>query len=62
MIAVPPDIELRFSYLRSLMAGRLQAGKPNADIAWYNGNGVNTISSSSDYRVPLWDSLVSATS
>jgi hypothetical protein len=41
------------------MAGRLRAGKANADIAWYNGNGVNTISSSSDYRVPLWDTLVS---
>jgi hypothetical protein len=39
------------------MAGRLRAGKANADIAWYSGNGVNTISSSSDYRVPLWDSL-----
>jgi hypothetical protein len=44
------------------MAGRLQAGKANAEIAWYNGHGVNTISSSSDYRVALWDGLVSATS
>ena len=44
------------------MAGRLQAGKASADIAWYNGDGVNTINSSSDYRVPLWDSLVNATS
>jgi hypothetical protein len=60
----PPQsqVEAYFSYLQSLMAGRLQAGKPNADIAWFNGNGVNTISSSSDYRVPLWDSLVTATS
>jgi hypothetical protein len=60
----PPQaqIEAYFGYLQSLMAGRLQAGKANADIAWYNGNGVNTISSSSDYRVPLWDSLVNATS
>jgi hypothetical protein len=56
------QIDSYFSYIQSLMAGRLQAGKANADIAWYNGDGVNTISSSSDYRVPLWDSLVSATS
>lgn len=56
------QIEAYFGYLQSLMAGRLQAGKANADIAWYNGNGINTISSSSDYRVPLWDSLVNATS
>ena len=44
------------------MAGRLQTGKANAEIVWYNSNGINTISSSSDYRVPLWDSLVNATS
>jgi hypothetical protein len=56
------QIEAYFSYIQSLMAGRLQAGKANAEIAWYNGDGVNTISSSSDYRVPLWDSLVNATS
>ena len=58
----PSQIKAYFGYLQSLMAGRLRAGKANADIAWYNGNGVNTISSSSDYRVPLWDNLVSATS
>jgi hypothetical protein len=60
----PPQSQIQnyFSYLQSVMAGRLQAGKANAEIAWYNGNGVNTIGSSSDYRVPLWDSLVSATS
>ncbi len=63
--AVSPSqtqVESYFSYIQSLMAGRLQAGQPNAEIAWYNGNGVNTIRSSSDYRVPAWDSLVSATS
>jgi hypothetical protein len=43
------------------MAGWLQAGKANAEIAWYNGDGVNTIGSSSDVGVPLWDSLVNAT-
>jgi hypothetical protein len=60
----PPQSQIQnyFSYLQSVMAGRLQAGKANAEIAWYNGNGVNTIGSSTDYRVPLWDSLVSATS
>jgi hypothetical protein len=44
------------------MAGRLQAGEANADLVWFSGDGINTISSSCDYRVPLWDSLVSATS
>jgi hypothetical protein len=56
------QVQSFFSYVQSFMAGRLQAGKANGDIAWFNGNGINTISSSSDYRVPLWDSLVSATS
>jgi hypothetical protein len=56
------QIDSYFSYLQALMAGRLQAGQANADIAWYNGDGVNTIGSSSDYRMPLWDSLVTATS
>jgi hypothetical protein len=56
------QIDSYFSYIQSLMAGRLQAGKTNAEIAWYNGDGTNTITSSSDYRVPLWDSLVNATS
>jgi hypothetical protein len=51
-----------FSYIQSFMAGRLQAGKANAEIVWFNGDGPNTINSSSDYRVPLWDSLVNATS
>lgn len=58
----PSVIGNYFSYLQSLMAGRLQAGKANAEIVWYNGDGINTINSSSDYRVPLWDSLVDATS
>jgi len=44
------------------MAGGLQAGKANAEIAWYNRDGVSTIGSGSDYRVPPWDSLVNATS
>jgi hypothetical protein len=56
------QVESYFGYIQSFMAGRLQAGKANAEIVWYNGDGVNTISSSSDYRVPLWDSLVNATS
>jgi hypothetical protein len=44
-------------------ATNLQApGNANAEIAWYNGDGVNTIGSSSGYRVPLWAGLVSATS
>jgi hypothetical protein len=51
-----------FGYIQSFMAGRLQAGRANAEVVWFNGNSPNTISSSSDYRVPLWDSLVSATS
>jgi hypothetical protein len=60
----PPQSVVKnyFGYIQSLMAGRLQAGKANAEIVWFNGDGVNTISSSSDYRVPLWESLVSATS
>jgi hypothetical protein len=60
--SISTEIQTFIGYLQALMAGRLQAGQPNADIAWFNGNGVNTISSSSDYRVPLWDSLVTATS
>jgi hypothetical protein len=56
------QVESFFGYIQSFMAGRLQAGKANADIVWYDVNGANTISSSSDYRVPLWDSLVNATS
>lgn len=51
-----------FSYIQSLMAGRLQAGKRNAAMVWYNGTGPSMICSSSDYRVPLWDSLVTTTS
>jgi hypothetical protein len=51
-----------FGYLHSFMGARLQVGKANANLVWFNGEGVNTISSSSDYRVPLWDSPVSATS
>jgi hypothetical protein len=51
-----------FGYIQSFMAGRLQDGKANAEIVWYNGDAPNTISSSTDYRVPLWDSLVNATS
>ena len=58
----PAQVEAYFGYIQSFMAGRLQAGKANADIVWFNGNGVNTITSGSDYRVPLWDSLVTATS
>jgi len=47
----PPQtqVEAYVGYLQSVIAGRLQAGKANAEIAWYNGNGVNTIGSSSDY-------------
>jgi hypothetical protein len=56
------QVENYFGYIQSFMADRLQAGKANADIVWFNGNGVNTIRSSSDYRVPLWDNLVNATS
>jgi hypothetical protein len=58
----PTQVENYMGYVQSFMAGRLAAGKANADIVWFNGNGVNTIGSSSDYRVPLWDSLVTATS
>ncbi len=59
----PPQtqVENYLGYLQSFMA-RLAAGKANADIVWFNGNGANTIRSSTDYRVPLWDSLVTATS
>lgn len=51
-----------FAYVQWFMSRRVKAGKANAEIAWYNGDGVNTIDSSSDYRVPLWNSLVAATS
>jgi hypothetical protein len=40
----------------------IQAGSANVEIVWYKGNGVNTISSSSGYRVSLWDSLVNVAS
>jgi hypothetical protein len=62
VIPTQSQMQSYFGYLQSFMAGRLQAGKANAELVWFNGNGVDTIRSSSDYRVPLWDSLVSATS
>jgi hypothetical protein len=43
-------------------AAAIQAGRANLEIVWYDGNGVNTISSSSDDRVSLWESLVNVTS
>jgi hypothetical protein len=58
----PTQVDNYLGYLQSFMAARLAAGKTNADIVWFNGNGPNTIRSSTDYRVPLWDSLVTATS
>lgn len=42
------------------MAGRIQAGKSNAEMAWFNG-GLNNIGNES-YLPGLWASLVAATS
>src|ERR1022692_2213105 len=49
-----------FSYVQSVMAGRLQAGKSNAEIVWFNG-GLNNISNET-YLPGLWAGLVAATS
>jgi hypothetical protein len=45
---------------RSWPAGCRQAGKSNAEIAWFNG-GLNNISNET-YLPGLWASLVAATS
>jgi hypothetical protein len=46
------------NFIISLMVGRLETGQFNSDIGWFNGDNTgaptwNTITSSSDYRVPL---------
>jgi hypothetical protein len=61
------------NYVRTFMQARLTAGRPNADVIWFDGlcsptepNGQpSPILSSSDYRAPLyqriWDDLSSLT-
>jgi len=49
-----------FSYVQSVMADRIQAGKSNGEMAWFNG-GLNNIGNES-YLPELWASLVAATS
>lgn len=53
-----------FGYLRSYFSARTAAGKPNADLALFNSgslpNQETPITSSTDYRVPLYQSLCDA--
>lgn len=55
-----------FTYLQSYFTARLAAGKTNADVLLFNSNSNLTqetaITSSSDYRVPLYGALFDALS
>ncbi|HEV2374052.1 MAG TPA: hypothetical protein VGS19_18085 [Streptosporangiaceae bacterium] len=60
-VPTPAEMTAYFQYVQSLMAQRLANGRVNADVTWYN-HGVSAIKGSSDFRVPLWQRLVSTTS
>ncbi|HEV2377117.1 MAG TPA: hypothetical protein VGS19_33755 [Streptosporangiaceae bacterium] len=57
----PSEMTAYFAYIQSFFTNRLEQGKTNADITWYN-HGVSAIKSKTDFRIPLWRNLVNATS
>lgn len=57
----PADFDAYAEYLVSVFTGRLNAGKTNADIAWFDSGGAqNTITSPTDFKIPGFQKVYDA--